>query len=507
VTGLHVNHAFTLINGLLVAGLAWMLVQRGHTLGAGLVAAGPLLWWLDKAHAEVFLYVTIAVAALAVGRRPGLALVSAGLAGAQNPAGLVVLGATSIAVAGRGRLPGAVSPPEGPRDAAAWTTPAAVAVGLVVACSAPVYYLWHLGTWSPLMAAVAGQVPGLRSLLTPLVDLNLGLLWHAPILVALGVAGFCTAETGSRMLHALVTAAMLLVFAQVANVNHGGTPGMSRYALWLLAVWTPLVVRGADRLQRARPELVAFVVLVSMTLTWFLFRPSLADRAGASPNALASFVWSSFPSLDNPLPEVFAERLSGQDGQPPVPIATPGCEKVLTRGDGDDVNWPFPCEPRPAPRACAMPAALCYANGDAFVVLPAATFLAFGAPHPHAWTSNDRRGLEALLPLVGPGARHRRSTAALDRIASLDNTPWSYVVEGETGSLVWIQPGSGDATPVLRVRLPRPARIEVRDRSGATPDPNARAARELPAGRHDIEFSTSEPTLVVIVDRRDGAGR
>ena len=339
--------------------------------------------------------------------------------------------------------------------------------------------------------------------MTPLADLNLGVVWHAPILVALSAAGFYRAGGRARLVHALVTLAMLAVFAQVTNVNHGGTSGMSRYALWLLAAWTPLVVRGADRAQRTGPALVAFVVVASMTLTWFLFRPSLADRAGASPNALASFVWRSFPSLENPLPEVFAERLSGLDGRPPAPIATPGCEKVLTRGDGNDTTWPFPCEPRSAPRACAMPAALCYANGDAFVVLPPATRLTPDSPRPQAWTSSDRRGLDALLPLAGRGARHRRSTATLDRIASLDDTSWSYVVEGETGSLAWVFARPEVAQPAVRVSLPRPARIDVRNGTGAAASVKARATYDLPAGLHEVEVSASELVLVVIVDTRD----
>jgi hypothetical protein len=51
--GLHPNRAFTVFNVTLVLLLAWALIKDQQTLGAGLLVAGPLLWWVDKAHAEV----------------------------------------------------------------------------------------------------------------------------------------------------------------------------------------------------------------------------------------------------------------------------------------------------------------------------------------------------------------------------------------------------------------------------------------------------------------------
>ncbi len=33
---------------------------------------------------------------------------------------------------------------------------------------------------------------------------------------------------------------LLFAFAQTMNVNHGGTPGMSRYALWFIPLAAPL---------------------------------------------------------------------------------------------------------------------------------------------------------------------------------------------------------------------------------------------------------------------------
>src|SRR5262249_16347501 len=166
----------------------------------------------------------------------------------------------------------------------------------------------------------------------------------------------------------VVATGMLLVFGVTFNVNHGGTPGMSRYALWLLAVLTPLVVAGIGRLAR-REWLAVIAVSLSALMTLVLFLPSYTERAN-SPNRLATLLWSALPGVDDPLPEGFAERVTGIDGTPPVPAATAGCGKILIRGDGTDAWWPFPCEPRTAPSLCTRLNALCYVNAGAFAVAP-----------------------------------------------------------------------------------------------------------------------------------------
>jgi hypothetical protein len=498
-TGVHVNSAFTLVNGALLFGLVWILARRGHLLAAILVTVGPPLWWLDKAHAETFLFVTMAAAMLNAVLRPAPALVSAGLASGQNPAGLLVLAAAGAAAVARWLWPSAAAASDGdPRWGA--RTMGAAAIAMLLASLPSAYYLWHLGTWSPLAPAIARGLPTARALLTPLVDLNLGLVWHAPVLVGLAVVGFWIADGRTRLMCACVSVGLLAVFAQVVNINHGGTPGMSRYALWLLGTWMPLIVLGTDAVSRRRAWPVALVA-VSVALAWFLFRPSLADRAGASPNTLASLAWRMVPSLENPLPEVFAERVSGLDGNPPVPVALPGCEKVLTRGDGADAAWPFPCEPRPAPAACTIRNALCYANGEAFVVAPSQASFTPAPFSPHAWTSRDTHGLDALLPLTGRGARHRRSTAALDRITSLDDTVWSYVVEGEDGTLAWVKARPEAKRPVVRITLSRPARVDVRGETSVA-GRILRSEQALPAGRHDIAIPLNELVLLLVVDRQ-----
>src|SRR6185436_16602093 len=53
---------FTAVNLLLLAAVAVLLVRRVSTIAAVLLAGGPILWWIDKPHPEVFLFASIASA-------------------------------------------------------------------------------------------------------------------------------------------------------------------------------------------------------------------------------------------------------------------------------------------------------------------------------------------------------------------------------------------------------------------------------------------------------------
>jgi hypothetical protein len=77
-----------------------------------------------------------------------------------------------------------------------------------------------------------------------------------------------------------------------------------------------------------------------------------------SPTPLAAWTWSHYPRLENPLPEIFAERLRHQDGVNPI-ASTDNCAKALLQ----EGRWPDPCtSPQVLPSACRAESALCYAN-------------------------------------------------------------------------------------------------------------------------------------------------
>ena len=111
------------------------------------------------------------------------------------------------------------------------------------------------------------------------------------------------------------------------------------------------------------------------------FHPGRPERYTA-PTRVASVIWDRWPWLDNPLAEIFAERLSG--GEPGLlPVATPGCTKALLIGG----QWPAPCYPHTIPAYCASPEGLCYANRrkGGYAYLPVARPLGYMFGRQREW--------------------------------------------------------------------------------------------------------------------------
>jgi hypothetical protein len=361
---------FTVLNvGLLVWAFAVVLPRVGSA-GTWLLMAGPILWWTDKAHTEPFTFATVAVGFALLAEAPWWAFVALALAGMQNvPIALALPAAVLASLARR---------PAWRTDRRWWTGLVAAALLLLVVLG---YNLAHYGAPLPLLDRPRLQMPLLLDLFVPLFDPNLGLVPNFVTLpVVLVVVAAALLRKQPRVLFApevaaaaFALAAFLFGASQAANVNHGGTPVMSRYAMWLLPLSVPLLARAHDSLGAGARRWLAPVAVLSVGWSLVAFRPAVPERIG-EPTPLARYLWTRHPSFDNPNPEIFVERLHGVDDDW-APAATGGCEKVLLVGRGSSTgSWPLPCPPAPMPDACREPGRLCYANkadrGYTFVRLP-----------------------------------------------------------------------------------------------------------------------------------------
>jgi hypothetical protein len=377
-----------------------------------------------------------------------------------------------------------------PRDRA---TLIAFAISALIAALPMTYYAWHLGTWSPLAGTVERGLPGLRALVTAIADLNLGLIPYAPVLVVLALVGVAEQPRRVRVFVALLVIALIVVLSRPLNLNHGGSPGISRYALWLLACLWPLVADGAWRVEQRRPWLVTAALMLVVAMSWYSFRPEAVDRGGGTPSMGATAIWTRWPGFEDPLPEVFAERVSGVDGEPPVPIALTRCGKMLIRGDGRNTWWPFPCEPRRAPAECTALNALCYVNGDEFAVAPRQPSFRFDPAEEMSWTIEQRGRLPDLLLRLGREPRFVR-LGGVRRTDGGESILPPVIVEGSAGTAVWVRP----LAPVsrLRVRVTTRSTIEVQHAvSGAV-----ESTATVPAGDHVVPLPFQERMLVLITD-------
>jgi len=349
--------AFTAVNLTLLGIALWAALPRIGAAACLLLFASPVVWWIDKAHTEIFTFALLIIAFAMIDKRPWWSMVAAGAAAAQNPpiAALFVLIWLVTILRDRRALMD--------RRVVAGTL-----AGLALAVLHPAYTSAHHHTPSLLLAATRPGAPGISSLTAVVIDPSIGLLGNFPaLLVVMAVATVVLAvRVRARTdAHGLVVAAAAAVvflwsFSRTTNVHHGGTPSVSRYAIWLIPLAVPLLTA---MYRVGRPWWHRFLwtaALISAPLSVVAFRPSVPENS-REPTALATLLWTRFPSVNNPIAEVFSETELHTDDLF-VPVATSGCQKVLLGAEGEQGRWPVPCYPEAVPAACQQAEALCYAN-------------------------------------------------------------------------------------------------------------------------------------------------
>ena len=336
---------FAIFNSVLIWAAFRTVRRRFGVMTAVALCASPIVWWIDKAQVEAF---TFACLTLGLAALPDLAVAALwfALAATQNPP----IGALTLGLA--------VWTWVGPREVRdrnprLWLWLIAIALLALH----PLYYWVQLGRTTPLVETGDLRIPGLRSLITPIVDLNVGLLINAPVVAGALLILFLGAVRRSPRA-ALATASVWLLFltafAQAENVNSGGTPGMARYALWLMPPALLLLHGRPQSLAGRSAGAIATALSVACALIWF--RPTLPESY-LFPTRTALYVWENYPGLENPLPEIFAERLRHADNVNTL-ASTPTCAKALLQSG----QWPADCPRVETVEACRAEGALCYAN-------------------------------------------------------------------------------------------------------------------------------------------------
>ena len=360
------TYAFALLNTTLLVGA--LVIARTRLSGAAcvLIVASPILWWINKAHTEPYVFALVTVAMVCLVDRPWWSLIAAGAAAAQTPPMLffcAIVGVASIAIGGlpvlkdRRWLAGAIA-------------------GALLASIQPIYFLLRYGTPYLLVDTTQPGMPALAEISAPLLDPNIGLIPNAPLWAIAVIAAIVVLirRRARELVAADVLAAaiagvvFLLVVARNTNPHHGGTPSISRYALWLIPLAIPLLARAGAIAGIEWSRRMWGLAFVSGLISVFAFHPAVPQNS-REPTWLASWLWTHHPSWYNPLPQIFIEpHTRGED--PMVPIATAGCEKILLGGNRTAGIWPIPCYPGELPAACH--GIYCYANrqGSSYTFVP-----------------------------------------------------------------------------------------------------------------------------------------
>lgn len=356
--GLPPTLAFTALNVVLLGAALWVALPRIGPAACLLLFAGPIMWWIDKAHTEVFTFALLTIAFALMRERPWWSMLAAGAASIQNPPIAAVVALVFLATVIRDRsmltdrrmIAGAAG---------------AVALALLH----PVYNYAHYRTASLLLLQTHIGAPTLKSLSAVVFDPTLGLAGNFPLFpIVVAVALIVLVRRGSRTLLSealvvpiLAAAVFLFSFSRTTNLHHGGTPSLSRYALWLVPLAIPLlsILEQGSRGLWARFLWTAAVVSSLMSVV--AYHPAVPQNS-REPTWLATFLWTRFPGWNNPLPEVFIETELHVEERL-LPAATAGCEKVLVAGgDAAAGVWPIPCYPASVPLECQPTGTLCYAN-------------------------------------------------------------------------------------------------------------------------------------------------
>lgn len=378
--------AFAALNLVLLGTALWLTLPRIGLAACLLLFGGPTLWWIDKAHTEIFTFSLLMITFAQMRDRPWWSMIAAGAASTQNPPIAVLVGLVLAASLVRRRF--AVTDRR---------LLAGAAVGFALSLLHPIYNYTHHGTPSLLLAATRHDPPTLQSLSAVLFDPSLGLIGNFPaflIVVAVGLLAVIRRDrlalfSADIVVASLAAGIFLFSFSRTTNMHHGGTPGLSRYAVWLI----PLAVPVLSSVERAAhglwPRFLWTAAVASFLISLFAFHPAVPENS-REPTSLATFLWTRFPAWNNPLPEVFIESELQVD-EPWVPVSTAGCEKVLVAGrDGRESVWPVPCYPAPLPAECQPGGAMCYANlGHQRYEF---------TPVPARWAGPGRLRLDAVWP-------------------------------------------------------------------------------------------------------------
>ncbi len=460
--GAHPNFGFTALNLLLWAAAGLVLARRVSPALLTLILAGPVFWWLDKAHTELLSAAALTIAVISIDDEPWWAVLALGIGGTQNPA--LAIGAVVFVVYALSR--------------GAWRDRRfriALAVAGLVCALHPAYYLWHLGRLSPMESVVTREVPGVTALLTPVIDPNLGVFVYTPAVALLAVVGLVACARRPRIVlakgavwaAAIAGAIFLFAFAQTPNVNHGGTFNPSRYGLWLIPLTIPLLRAGEEHLGKLRPYLMTGLALFASAWCCYMFSPRWPEHA-SDPTTLARLLSTYAPAWYNPLPEVFTERLAGGETPQPLPLATRGCTKVLLAGDGTArPPWPIPCVPQDVPVECRPAGALCYANGHpgayVFARAPRQTGFAYEQAGGWTWKQTTDPRLRSIVERAGTGGLEpwppqTPSSFLVDAICLRKAHVW----QGAGGLVAWMTP---DPRTRLRVRVPQPGTAQWIDQA------------------------------------------
>lgn len=332
---LGIQGSFLMLHWLLLSATGMLAYRLYGWRGVGVIAAmtlaSPVLWFVNKAHTELFTVCLLLSAMMLLNlRRYVPAALLLALASTQNPSFALI---AVIPLGYRVLL--------GYRERYTLAE-VAMLVGTVLAVLLhPAYYFMRYGVVTPqLLAGGAKMGQELSSFYIWLIDPDLGLLTNWPLglaalLLAAGLWLFRRPLVRPDWTVALFATLYLLInfyaHSSTTTINSGGTPGLARYALWYLPLGFALMYRLALNYpwRSLAGYLLLPVVLGLSAATAWRYDPR-GHESYVTPSDLSFLVQSHLAWLYNPPAQVFMERYSGLGEETAVNVTVgPDCRKLL----------------------------------------------------------------------------------------------------------------------------------------------------------------------------------
>jgi hypothetical protein len=351
----HSISAYTALHwAMLSAALVYTWRRIGFTgslLMGVLLLSSPLIWWSNKAHAEIFLCTCLWIAFVDVGvRRWQWAALWLALASTQQSTFAVFSVACLTVWFIEGRSRGRI----GRRE---------IALPLLAICllALPGVYTWsRYGVFSTFVFtnSVDSSLVSIDRVISLFVDPDIGLLPHWPLALVGLVAVFFAPRPVAAFTLAFLILEPFLVSTQ-RNWNSGGTVHISRYGLYFIPPLAACIAAAVGHQRHKRPIAAVLLVLVGIfgfTWNWPRFRPDTLETY-LIHTELADWLYRQHPDWYDPIPEIFIERTGIGEGTllsaETWAVGVPSCMKLLLVKPVSELPR-LPGKP-PNPPGCLLP--------------------------------------------------------------------------------------------------------------------------------------------------------
>lgn len=320
--GLDIGLSFTLLHFCLLIFASVEVRRKFGELGLLsfllIVICSPMLWFINKAHTEFFTFCLSVVGFTYLSSSALLpACLTFAILSTQNPPFVAI----SFGIAAYWLFQNRTSFLK-IRDAALLS----ISAGFCLIH--PVYYMVRHGTITPqvMVGGATLRVPSWKEVTVWLLDPDVGLLANWPLGILIIIAFAMSSYSRARRVRTVVPWG-LTVFAlfyvgvlsycqaMTTNFNSGATVSVTRYALWylwLFVIFLYSTLLWSEYRAYAIKALFAGAFLVLAVLSIVKYAP-IHPESYLDPTLASRILYKYFPSVYDPLPNIFMGRNLGRD--------------------------------------------------------------------------------------------------------------------------------------------------------------------------------------------------